>query len=653
MKKIIVLLIILSVSIAVFAQHYEGMKVYIWDNDAGRQFQNPDNPEKFIGYEQNLINAFQNIGFDKQIVVSTDFPANPEEFAAIFVVCGDRPAEGVMFKDEQLEKLRWYLETWHGCLYMEGNNIIEDMNKLGYGPEFLKVYFNILMTSPGEGYAGYDTIRTDTSCTIFRDYSIVYPAGTPVDYHIDEFGPSNPEDTSYHSVMVYDAKQKMYKSTAAAYTPPDEKKAAVGSKFKTYLSAVDFGAYAAPHRKYEQLPDSTENQLLREAYLRDIMRLFSIGKILIVNHSENPDRAQLIKSLDRTGIPYENVYVAEGTRGLSYAEYGNFLGVIWYSMNNKSSTMLQYDIDQLSIYMDYGGAVMLSGPDILSEWGYPEQDSELYFFRYYFGVDYLGGKYTDDMEIAEPAGMYGSLKDFKLFEPAESDVMKQWRFAGTAIPATYHYTSVKAPALSGITYDRGLCSTGFFSYPVENIADDFVMDTFSMITAEEMFGMDMLFALHTGINDINVSYALFDNAVEFTVNINDPDNGIIVLERNGKEELTITTSQSQGMYRLKSSNDNGLFVINYYENNFLVNSFSVSISGKAPMGEKVYMANNTMYIESQQSNTSVHIYDITGQFVDNIEINGKTVWKAYGTMPSGIYFVKFIDSGNMHKVLKY
>lgn len=653
MKKIIVLLIILSVSMAILAQHYEGMKVYIWDNDGGRKFQNPDNPESFIGYEENLIKAFQSIGFDKQIVVSTDFPANPEEFAAIFVIAGDRPAEGVMFKDEQLEKLRWYLETWHGCLYMEGNNIIEDMNKIGYGPEFLKVYFNIVMTSPGEGYAGYDTIRTDTSCTIFRNYSIVYPAGTPVDFHIDEFGPSNPEDTFYHSVMVYDAKQKMYKSTAAAYTPPDEKKAAPGSKFKTYLSAVDFGAYAAPHRKYEQLPDSTENQLLREAYLRDIMRLFSIGKILIVNHSDNPDRAQLIKSLDRTGIPYENIYVAEGTRGPSYEEYGNFLGVIWYSMNNKTSTMLQYDIDQLSIYMDYGGAVLLSGPDILMDWGYPEENSELYFFRYYFGVDYLGGKYTDNTQIAEPAGMYGSLKDFKLVEPSESDVMKQWRFANAAIPATYHNSSVKAPALSGITYDRGLCSTGFFSYPVENIADDFVMDTFSMITAEEMFGMDMLFALHTGINDINVSYAQYDNAVEFTVSINDPDNGIIVLERNGNEELTMTTSPSQGMYRLKSSNDNGLFVINYFENNYLVNSFSVSISGKAPMGEKVYMANNTMYIESQQSNTTVHIYDITGQFIDNIEINGKTVWKGYRTMPSGIYFVKFIDSGNMHKVLKY
>lgn len=655
MKKLIFLIIILALFIGILAQHYDGERIYIWDNDGGKDFVDPDDPqgEKRIGFEANFIKAFESVGFKENIVVSEDFPSRPEDFSAIFIVAGDRQADGTIFKLEQVQMLIDYLENWHGCLYMEGNNIIEDLDKIG-ATDFLKTYFNIVMTSPGEGYAGYDSIRTDTTCDIFRDYTIVYPAGTQVDYNIDEFGPSNPEDTFYHSVMVYDVKQKMYKSTAAAYTPPDDKKE-ISSKFRTYMSAIDFGAFAAPHRKYETLPDSIENQLIREAYLRDIMRLFSIGKVLVVNHSMDDTRMEICKALEKRRIPFDNIYVEQGKNGPSYEFYSNYAGVIWYSHNNdKYMSMLQYDIDQLQIYMDYGGAVVLSGEHILFDIGNSEENTEILFLSSYFGVDYLGGTYLEQDEYGDPSGMYGKMYDFPLSDKLSSDVFKVWRFAGTTDPSMYHLTSMgKAPVLSGVVNKGGGYRTSFMSFAAELINDDAAMDQFVAITATDLFEMDTLFALHTGVNEINVSYTQYDNAVSFRVNIDTDNNGSIVLERNGQEEMSVPTISTQDNYTLKSQSTNGLYVIGYYENNNLVNSFSVSISGRTAMDEKVYMIDNIMYIESAAENTAVQVFDITGQFVENIEVSGNTRWDNYSIMPSGIYFVKFNDSGNVHKVLKY
>ena len=453
------------------------------------------------------------------------------------------------------------------------------------------------------------------------------------------------------SMILMKGPGSVLKVVVSNYTKKRKKE--IGSKFKTFMSAVDFGGYSAPHRKYEQLPDSIENQLIRTAYLRDIMRLFSIGKILVINHTDKIDNDRIAQALQKNRLEFDYIYVEPGKSGPSFDTYSKYSGVIWYSMNcDMGKNINSFDIDQLSIYMDYGGALLLSGEDIAEQIGNPAKDVEIAFLSHYFGIDYVGENLNDKQHKAEPSNIYGPMGGVDISVAPSGDLFNIWRFSD-AEPAFYYKSTTKAPLPSAAINDAPGFEAAFFAFPVENIIDNGALEYFTAITAVDFFDFDTMFAIHTNIEEINVSYTKNINDITFNITLNNPGNGVLKLQRNNDIEETVITSDNQTIYKMTSNYISGLYVIEYSVDGALQTAFSVNISGSGETGERVYMLNNIMYIESESDNSEVEIFDITGQHIDNITVNTKTVWNRYNIMPSGIYFIRFNDSGSVHKILKY
>ncbi|HAV92932.1 TPA: hypothetical protein DCW38_07125, partial [candidate division WOR-3 bacterium] len=97
--------------------------------------------------------------------------------------------------------------------------------------------------------------------------------------------------------MIPGEKQgKLYKSTATAYTPPATK-APYYFPGKTFMQTTAFGAYSFP-----VIADSIKNQLIRAAYLRDILRFFSIGQVLVMKDDgviKNGSQEGILKAFDK------------------------------------------------------------------------------------------------------------------------------------------------------------------------------------------------------------------------------------------------------------------------------------------------------------------------------------------------------------------
>ena len=603
-----------------------------------------------IDYRFRFDNQY--LSGNNNLRIGDKFPPSPEEISAMFLIFGHRSENDEILTTTDVERLKSYLEGG-GCLYIEGNNAVDYFYKNGYD-WFLKDYFNIELINPGEGFAGYDTIRTDTNFTFFRNFSLVYPSGTVPDWGLDVFGPVNPGDEFYHSIMVYDEKQKMYLSTAAAYTPPLPK---AGPPWKAYLSIVDFGAYSAPHRKELQLADSTENQIIRAAYLKDILRLFSIGKILLVNHTPDEGESMVPKAMSRLNIDFDMLYIKPGERGPNYDYYLPYTALVWYSTGCEIGKNLTLDdIDNLSVYMDYGGSMLMSGEQICNEIGDPKEGSEHPFLEQYFRIDYVGVA-KDDFHVPEVTGFYGKMDKFIVTKYIDPDIVLPSRLRpAKACEAFYYESTTKAAAPSSVTSDAFNHKSAFFAFPIELPVEQRYLEDLLAITMTDLFDIDTMFVpLSTSIKAINVSYSKTNASVSFTILVTSNDNGEITLVRNGNNEKSIITDCNQSSYKLTSAYNSGLYVIEYRENGSIVSTYNINISGAGSSEEKVYAMNNVLYIESNYDNVDVSIYDITGKHIDKLSVQGgKTIWNKYATIPAGIYFAKFINTtGNIHKILKY
>ncbi len=656
MKKFIIFLTLFIVTTMVFAYNFTDCNIYVWDNDNNLKLRNPDNPEYFIGFEYNFVKAFRDLGIseeDKNLTIGDKFPLNPEETSAIFIVCGTRPSSDEMFTTTDMQRLKIYLENG-GCLYIEGNNVVDFFQKSG-NAWFTRDYFNIRLLSAGDGYAGYDTVRTDTNFTFFRNYSLVYPEGTAPDWGIDEFGPAESSEF-YHSIMVYDdRKAKMYLSTAAAYTPPLPKQTAEPI-WKAYMSSVDFGAYAAPHRKELQLADSTENQLIRDAHLSDILRLFSIGKVLLVNHTPNEGEERVHKAMDKLNIDYDKIWVKPGNKGPTYDYYLPYSAIVWYSTGcGIGQNITVEDMDNLAVYMDYGGSMLMSGEQICNEIGNPEQGSEHPFLAQYFKIDYVG-THKEGVHLPEQTGFYKAMDKYIVNYVDDPDIVLPSELHIAKANAAFNYDGTKAPAPSSVTSDALNHKSAFFAFAIEHPDDQRYLDEMLAITMTALFDIDTTFVpLSTSIKAINVSYNKTNTSVSFTISVTSNSDGEITLVRNGNNEKSVKTDYNQSYYKLTSAYNSGLYVIEYIENGSIVSTYNINISAAGSNEEKVYAMNNILYIESKYDNAEVSIYDITGKHIDKLSVqNGKTIWNKYTTIPAGIYFAKFINTtGNIHKILKY
>lgn len=117
MKKVLVIIVLLVGSILA-----SPTKIYIWDNDLAGVFQNPDStdPNDKIGSEKYVREALVANGYTN-ITMSTDFPTNISQYAAVFVLDGFYPNTGTITETQQ-ETLANYIQIMSGRLYIEGGD---------------------------------------------------------------------------------------------------------------------------------------------------------------------------------------------------------------------------------------------------------------------------------------------------------------------------------------------------------------------------------------------------------------------------------------------------------------------------------------------------------------------------------------------------
>ncbi len=125
MKIKIVIILVLFLPIIIFSQNFDNIKVYLWDNDYGATFYNPDNPTQLIGYEYNLLKSFNKLGFTQgtNLFYGDTLPQRYSllnDYAAIFIVTGHHPivSRNQMFTSSQIDSLSRYLDAG-GCVYFE------------------------------------------------------------------------------------------------------------------------------------------------------------------------------------------------------------------------------------------------------------------------------------------------------------------------------------------------------------------------------------------------------------------------------------------------------------------------------------------------------------------------------------------------------
>ncbi|MGE3062617.1 MAG: hypothetical protein AB7T10_03190 [bacterium] len=586
MKKAILLLVLIG-AMLVGAQHYENVNILIWDDDKGATFRNPDNLELFIGYEANLKKSLYKLGFEdtlkKNLRVSTTLPSWKDlvDYAAVFVVCGPRLYTDEIMTPTDLSNLRGYLENG-GCLYIEGNNVAHFLTV--NDKYFLNMYFNNSMSyDGGTTYTGYDTIITDSNSNFCPPYVFVYPSGTNPDYSVDGMEPYQAIPAPYYySVLVPGEKQgKLYKSTATAYTPPATK-APHYFPGKTFMQTTAFGAYSYPVRK-QVLPDSIENQLIRTAYLRDILRFFSIGRVLVVkDDGEIPGtEVAILKTLDKYIIDYDVISIKLKEYGPPYYYYTPYTTVLWYT-GEDSYTISPNDTTALGTYLTYGGKIIMSGDNIAEDLGIAgvnERGTEFPFLETYFAVDYISSKTDEPVFSADKSSPYfmDSLSKYiemKTKTSSCNDILRPF-LRDTFVDTAFYEGVVKAPAPVGIINNAVTHKAVFLGFAFEYLYPE-NLDGFLYTTFEEILNYDLAF-LNTGTTIKETKFAPAKQTVQTGI-VNYADGYIFVsgitdakvIDVMGRE---ITTLKS-GYTKLSSLCGNGIyFVVGRCNNEIVIKSF--------------------------------------------------------------------------------
>lgn len=662
MKKITILFFsILLVIICIYPQNFEGYKVFLWDNDAGLEFFNPDDPkgEQRVGYEYNLIKAFGDIGFSEKfgnIIIDNKLPSYDilKEFSSVFIATGHRPVGDDMFTAENISDLMKYMDESGGCVYIEGNNAVEYLSTK-YS-EFLKGYFGMRLADAGSGQSYYDTIRVDTTFELMRPYKLVYPAGEEPDYGIDEIAVLDPDNPYTHIATVFDSKGKTYKSTSGCTTPYLPDKAA--PDWKSYISAVSTGAFASPHRKGKelQLADSTENQLIRASYVRDIMRIFSMGYFLVIDREEGSNAVQ--EAFERLGVDFKLMKIKPGNSLPGYETLSQYTAVIIYTGSLLyNDIFVSGDTDNLMAYMDYGGNVILSGENVAQAVGKPGE-GEYPFLKDYFGVDYLDSKGPGKTHKADPGGIYaGYLDGFEVEYYKDPDlivptVTNDGRAEGMG---AYVYDGVKSKAMySGVTFQGNTHRSAFFSFPMSYMRDT---DVEALIerTLYKLFNVDMDY-MNTLMSQVNINYSRTAGSVSFNISISNPQTGYIVLNRNSDEMDRVHTNTVNTKYKLSSSEPSGFFTIDYNVNGSALSSYVFNIPAEQSDAD-VYLMDDVLYIETTGDYSSIAVYDIAGnlRMESELQSGGTVQFREFTDFTSGIYFIKLRGNSKntVRRIMKY
>lgn len=680
-RKLVLFAVLALLCLGMWAQHYTDYQVFIWDNDKNATFVNPDDLKR-TGYETNIIKAFERLGFSqegKNLKVATSLPTAEEltRYAAVFIICGNTPISTEIFTSGDISTLDEYLYKYGGAVYMEGNNVQHFLNEKFRG--FSEIFFNNALVDTGSEYTGYDTIVTDTASSFTHGYTIVYPAGSDPDVGTDVFKYDRElPEPYYYSVLVYDEKQKLYKSAASAYTPPEGTKEryiktddkAEPKMFKTFFSAIDMGAYAAPHRKYEQLPDSIQNQLLRASYVSDIMKWFGLARTVVVDRTGKGNES-VRKSLEGLGVEYDYIQL-DPAKPISFS-LRPYNTVVWIGgpVPAKDGPILTRDIDSLMVYMDYGGNLFMFGENIaeaIGVRGANEPAGENPFLVKYLGVDYLDATFSPDKDYTSAGtGSYYELHEasryVSLADTYDPDWVRSMYLAGQNYSEPVFYfkssTKEKAPAVAGVYNTGSTFETVFMTYMLET-ADPVCLDTVMAVTLVDYFAYDTIYNPHdntgsTAIKAIALTYDKTERGIWFYVDIQKPDNGSLTLV-SANETVEEPVYEGNSKYVLYTETTSGNFVVRYTTAEGVSFEKSVKIE-EVVKKDYAYTSGSVLNIELLNPNSStVKLYDITGKHITDIPVMGSSyVWNGFADMPSGVYFVKILSNVNSttSKVLRY
>lgn len=662
MKKFLSISIFLMTCLFLFSQNFDDHKIYLWDNDYGAVFVNPDDDQTNIGYEYNVKKALNAIGFTDNVKLfeADTMPkkySKLSEYAAIFIVTGHYPlgTRVPVFSLAEIDTLSKYL-NWGGCVYFEGNNVMEFL-KLNY-PVFYAKYFNDTITQINPS-STIDSLISDPATSFCKYYKFNYPENSVSDSGVDIL---NTRDTilrepHYFKILYFDEQQKLYKSTATAYTPPETKGKYYYFPGKTFVQTVDLGAfsYQTMSRTDRSFDDSIKSQYIRMAYLKDVLRFFGLSRTLVViDDGTTAINASIGAAMGRL-VDYDSTVVT--VNGPAHASLMPYTSVFWYT-DTMNTPITLTDTFNLGVYLDYGGNLFLASDNFAEQYG-----ANFPFTTKYLGSDFVDDSFPNDSIYASSRSFwyYNDVTDtFVITRPTrgcEPDLIKT--ISADADTAFFIFGSGRTRYCCGVKYESITHNSVFLSFPFQraNVQTKFgfPVDSILKIALRVYFDYDFTFEPHdvTFISECNISYILNEEEIKFLVLLDNPKEGGIKIfcdEKSICEERTnsfnsfykISVLRRSGQYRVEVSDADGE----------ILNVSKITIEPLSAHVGKAEFKNNLLYMKGNP-NTDFTLIDISGREVMKIKSDeeGNAVCSVK-QFPAGIYFIKGLNPEKYFKAVK-
>ncbi|HAF07899.1 MAG: hypothetical protein XD76_0555 [candidate division TA06 bacterium 32_111] len=656
MIKKIFIFFILILPLFIISQNFDGLKVYVWDNDYGAIFYNPDNSTQLIGYEYNLLKSFSKLGFNQgtNLFYGDTLPRRfsmLNDYAAIFIVTGHHPiaARNQMFTSSQIDSLSRYLDAG-GCVYFEGNNVMEYL-KINY-PVFYGKYFNdTIVSTPYSRFI--DTLITNTS--FCRDYIFAYPTHTVADSGVDYLYTKDPtiDAPYYYNVLNYDERNKLYRSTATAYTPPESKD---GKYYyfrgRVFVQTVDLGAFSnGDGRLARQLPDSTKNILMRTSYLRDILRFFGLAQTLLVVDDKSDTIATSVYRVFSRSVDFDTVFTRTSS-GPSYTTLARYNSVFWYS-DSVDYPLTLTDTVNISTYLDFGGNLFFSSMNVAEQFG-----SNNLFLRKYLGINLVSDSFGTNTIYGKSFWETNPITDsFTVIKPSTNYEPDEITIYDQVITDTAFIASGRPNHLCGTYTSNGSFKTVFLTFPFQNtnvqLKAGYPTDSIIKITLQDIFNYDLNFdPLYTSTEnyDFECNYKIEKDRIVVNIFVDRYFNGHVRIKLDGKDLLHQTVSGKDFEFSLNKVN--GRYTVELMDDKNITlflktfDVFEIKVNNNIPK-----ICRNIFQIKSDQDFT-VEVFDISGRRVLSLTSKDKTATVDLSQHKTGLYFIKLSTEKLPHPLLK-
>lgn len=632
------------------SQTFKNIKLYLWDNDYGATFENPDRDGQYIGYEYNVVKALNSLGYvnNINIFISDTLPTTFEKlrnYQALFIITGHYPivSRDQMFTNNEITTLSTYLDSG-GCIYFEGNNFLEYLQY--YFRSFVYEYFNDT-TIISINTRGIDTLKVDQTSNFTRDYTFTYPAYSVSDSGVDILFSRNSglTEPNYYKVLYFNSSSKLYRSTATAYTPPESKKYYKG---RIFLQTVDLGAFSYfSTRTSRNLPDSTKNQMVRAAYLKDILRFFGLAKTLLVVDDKTDTVATPVQRAMSRLIDFDTIFVSEN--GPSYRILSRYNSVFWYT-DTVNYPITTTDTVNISTYLDFGGNLFMSSMNLA------EQYSSNIFLNKYFGMDLYMDSFPYETIYSSLNSFWGTnpvLDTFKIinnisnYEPDIISIVDD--FTDTA----FFYKNSRTPKVTGTHLDNNLFRTTFLTFPFQRTQiqtkTGYPTDSIIKIALVNGFKYDLsITPITSRISEyfFTSSFEKVKDKILLTIVSNSNFEGYLHIFHNSKE---IEQKKFKGtIFKHYLDDETGEYTVlvkDLNEKTVYLKSFTV----ENQVLFFVNYFNGFLKINSTQK-IDIEFFDISGNKLRGVRLNeGKNIVNI-SDFCSGYYFIKY--NGKILKILK-